>query len=85
MVAEHKPSTWKTRFCWQRGGQESKGGVGGSGIDAMLRAGLVFPFLTIPSQDRPGEPFSPCNRGHCASPRARAACSRKGILQMGHE
>ena len=44
----------------------------------MLGVGLVFQFLTIPSLGRPGEPSSPCNGGHCACPRARAPCGRKG-------
>lgn len=52
-------------------------------IDAMLGIGVVFQFLTIPSQSRPGELFSPCSGGHCASPRARAPCSRKGCACPG--
>lgn len=48
-------------------------------VDAVMGVGLVVHVLTIPSQGRSGEPSSPCNGGHCASPWAGAPCSRKGF------
>lgn len=46
-------------------------------IDVTLGEVLVFQFLIIPSQSRSEVSPSSFNRGHCASFKARALCSRK--------
>lgn len=68
----------ETQFWWQRGVKTAKGALMILAIDATLGEGLVFQFLIIPSQSRSGESPSSFNRGHCASFKARALCSRKG-------
>lgn len=70
MGAEHEPSTWKTKLCCQRGVKTAKEALVILAVDATMGVGLVVQVLAIPSQGRPGEPCSPCNGGHCASPRA---------------
>lgn len=78
MAAKCEPSTWKAKFRWQRGVKAAKEALVVLSIDAMMGVGLVIQVLTIPSQGRLGDSFSPCDGGHCVSPRAGAPCSKKG-------